>query len=68
MDGTIKTAEWDSVASQKVDVSTSFFILAGISLLLLTVISWGITLLFGIGQEELPSVLSAGVAAHRSQK
>jgi hypothetical protein len=67
-DNTIKTIQWSGVACQKIDISTPFFILAGLSVLLVIAISWGINFLFTVGQEELPSVLSVGVAAPRLQK
>jgi len=66
-DGAIKTIQWGGAACQKMDVSTPFFILVGLLVLLMTAISWGINLLFSIGQEELPSVLSAGVATPKLQ-
>jgi hypothetical protein len=67
-DGKIKTIQWSGVACQKIDISTPFFVLAGLSMLLVITISWGISFLFAVGQEELPSVLSVGVAAPRLQK
>jgi len=66
-DGTNQTIQWGGAACGKVDVSTPFFILAGLSVSLMMAISWGVRLLFSIGQEELPSVLSAGVTSPRLQ-
>jgi hypothetical protein len=67
-DGTIKTIQWGGAACQKMDISTQFFIVSGVLGLLVMAISWGISLLFSVGQEELPSVLSAGVAVPKLQK
>lgn len=61
-DTNVKKVYWGGAACQKKDVSMPFFLLAGISIFLVTVISYGIGLLFSIGQETLPSVLGAGVA------
>lgn len=45
-----------------------FFLLAGLSIALVGVATWGVGLLMSIGQEELPSVIGAGVAGPRAQK
>lgn len=45
-----------------------FWLLAGISIAMVATVSWGIGLLFSIGQEDLPSVIGAGVAGPRAQK
>lgn len=54
---------WTGTSCQKRDVSAQFILLAGFSILLVAVIAWSIGLLVGMGAEELPSVLGAGVAA-----
>ncbi|KAL8950737.1 MAG: hypothetical protein Q9222_003234 [Ikaeria aurantiellina] len=64
----VKTIEWAGPACAKKDVSTSFWLLAGISIAMIATVSWGVGLLFSIGQEELPSVIGAGVAGPRAQK
>ncbi|KAB8611426.1 hypothetical protein FH972_025931 [Carpinus fangiana] len=56
---------WSGPACQKRDVSTPFWLLSGITIGLVLVISWGIGLLYAMGQEELPSVIGAGVALPR---
>ena len=60
--------QWGGPACQKKDVSTPFWLLAGITIFLVSVVSWGIGLLVSIGQEELPGVIGAGVAGPRAQK
>ncbi|WEW58526.1 hypothetical protein PRK78_003994 [Emydomyces testavorans] len=67
-DGTQKTIQWGGPACQKKDVSMPFWLLAGLSVLLVVGIWFGVGLLWAMGQEELPGVLSAGVAAPRTQK
>lgn len=62
-----KTIQWGGPACQKKDVSTPFFIFTILTVLIGLAIVGGIRLLFNMGQEELPSVLSAGVAA-KAQK
>ncbi|KAL1960751.1 hypothetical protein VTO42DRAFT_6581 [Malbranchea cinnamomea] len=61
-DGTVKTVQWGGPACQKKDVSTPFFLLGGLTILLVVVIGGAIGMMFRMGQEELPGVLSAGVA------
>ncbi|EEP76613.1 predicted protein [Uncinocarpus reesii 1704] len=65
---TTKTIQWGGPACQKKDVSMPFWLLGGFSLLLVVGIWFAIGLLWQMGQEELPSVLSAGVTAPRAQK
>lgn len=67
-DGTIKRIQWGGPACQKRDVSTPFFLLAGIAVMIVVAVSSGIGMLFSVGQEELPSVIGAGVAAPRAQR
>ncbi|KAI5307339.1 hypothetical protein KEM56_006935 [Ascosphaera pollenicola] len=62
-----KTIQWGGPACQKKDVSTPFFIFTILTIIVVLAITGGVRLLFRMGQEELPSVLSAGVAA-KAQK
>ncbi|KAL9581301.1 MAG: hypothetical protein Q9212_003977 [Teloschistes hypoglaucus] len=64
----VKTVVWAGPACSKKDVSGPFWLLAGISIALVATVTWGIGLMFSIGQEELPSVIGAGVAGPRAQK
>ena len=63
-----KTTFWGGPACQKKDVSTSFWLLALVTIGLLAAVGWGIGLLAAVGGEELPSVIGAGVAGPRAQK
>lgn len=62
-----KTTQWGGPACQKKDVSVPFWLLSGFSIVLLTLVSWSIGLLFSIGEEKLPSVIAAGVGGPRPQ-
>lgn len=64
----IKTTQWGGPSCRKKDVSVPFFLLAGLAIALAAIISWGVGLLYSIGQEDLPSVIGAGVAGPRAQK
>ncbi|KAL8679154.1 MAG: hypothetical protein Q9186_004545 [Xanthomendoza sp. 1 TL-2023] len=64
----VKTVDWAGPACSKKDVSMPFWLLAGISIAMVATVSWGVGLLFSIGQEDLPSVIGAGVAGPRAQK
>lgn len=67
-EGRVKTIHWGGPACQKKDVSVPFFLLAGLTIGLVATVSWGVGLLVSIGQEDLPSVIGAGVAGPRAQK
>ena len=67
-DGKNKTTIWGGTACQKKDISMPFFLIAGFTIALVATVSWGIGLLFSIGQEDLPSVIGAGVTGPRAQK
>ncbi|KAI9805419.1 MAG: hypothetical protein M1825_000670 [Sarcosagium campestre] len=56
-----KTTYWGGGACQKKDVSAPFWLLAGFSVFLMSLVGWSIGLMFSIGEETLPSVLGAGV-------
>ncbi|KAM5441398.1 hypothetical protein MferCBS31731_003469 [Microsporum ferrugineum] len=61
-DGKTKTVQWGGPDCSKRDVSMQFWLIGGLSLLLVLGVGYGIGMLFSIGEEELPGVLSAGVA------
>jgi len=66
--GSKKTTQWGGAACQKKDVSMPFFLIAGFTVVMVATVSWGVGLLFSIGQETLPSVIGAGVAGPRAHK
>ncbi|KAL7270960.1 hypothetical protein RUND412_006316 [Rhizina undulata] len=57
-----KKTYWAGSACQKQDISTPFNLFLWFTLAIVGVLAWAIGLLFSVGSEELPSVLSAGVA------
>lgn len=66
-DGSTETVQWGGSACQKRDISSPFFLIAGISVVAVVVISGAIGMLFSMGQEELPSVIGAGVGGSKAQ-
>ena len=64
--GQNKTTAWGGPACSKKDVSAPFFLLAGFTIVMVATLSWGIGLLYSIGEEELPSVIGAGVTGPRA--
>jgi len=57
-----KVTEWGGPACQKKDISVPFFLFAFIAVLLAGLIAAIIGLMFTMGNEELPSVIGAGVS------
>ncbi|KAJ5394098.1 uncharacterized protein N7487_011739 [Penicillium crustosum] len=66
-DGTTKTIQWGGSACQKKDISSPFFLVASVSLLAIILVGSAIGMLFSMGSQELPSVISAGVGGPKSQ-
>lgn len=58
---------WGGVACQKEDISSPFWLLAGISIVLVSIVSAGIGMLFSVGEEKLPSVIGAGVSGSKAR-
>lgn len=67
-DGTVQKVRWGGPACQKRDISSPFFLIAGISILVVMATGTAVGMLFHIGQDELPGVISAGVGPARAQK
>jgi len=53
---------------RKKDISTTFWILASVTIIVFIAISSAISQLLSVGQEELPSVIGAGVGTLRTQR
>lgn len=60
-DGSIQKSSWGGSACQKKDISTPFFLVAGISIMAIAATGAAVGMLYYVGQEELPGVISAGV-------
>lgn len=58
---------WGGAACHKEDVSSPFWLLLGISVVLIFVVSSGVGMLFGIGEEKLPGVIGAGVSGPKAR-
>ena len=67
-DGSKKYWDWGGKACEKKDVSVPFFLFASFGVAMMALVVGGIGLLYGMGAQELPSVLGAGVAGPRAQK
>ncbi|OXV07696.1 hypothetical protein Egran_04541 [Elaphomyces granulatus] len=64
----ISRVRWGGPACQKKDVSAMFFLLASITIIVAVAVASAISQLLSVGQEELPSVIGAGVGTLRAQK
>ncbi|KAI0190949.1 hypothetical protein EV127DRAFT_429384 [Xylaria flabelliformis] len=53
---------WGGATCQKRDVSTPFWLFAGVTIALVGTIAFSIGLLFSVGEEKLPGVIGAGVS------
>ncbi|KAK7545535.1 hypothetical protein IWX49DRAFT_563483 [Phyllosticta citricarpa] len=62
-----KTTYYGGPACQKKDVSVPFWLFAGFAVAIAFTVSWGIGLLYSMGEEELPSVIGAGVSGPSSR-
>ena len=56
-------AHWGGSACQKRDVSEPFWLISVFTIVLVGLVSWGIGMLFSIGEEKLPGVIGAGVSS-----
>ncbi|GAM82135.1 hypothetical protein ANO11243_001140 [Dothideomycetidae sp. 11243] len=61
-DGSKKTTVWGGPACQKKDVTTPFWLFATFTVFFMFLISWAIGTIWSMGDEELPSVIGAGVS------
>lgn len=66
-DGSKKTTRFGGPACNKKDVVMPFWLFAGFAVVMAGLLSYGIGLLYSIGNEELPSVIGAGVSGPRAK-
>jgi Domain of unknown function (DUF3844) len=66
-DGSQKTTYFGGSACQKKDLTQPFWLLTGVTVFIVFIITWGIGLLYSMGNEELPSVIGAGVSGPRAK-
>ncbi|OTA68388.1 hypothetical protein K449DRAFT_429237 [Hypoxylon sp. EC38] len=60
--GHVGLYHWGGSSCHKRDVSTPFWLFAGVSIALVGTIAFAIGLLFNVGEEKLPGVIGAGVS------
>lgn len=65
-DGSKQKIYWGGPACQKEDISSPFFLIAGVSILAIILASSAVGMLFSMGQQELPSVIGAGVGGSKA--
>lgn len=61
-DGKVQTTYWGGPACQKRDVSVQFWLIALFSVGMVGLISFAVGQVWSMGDEELPSVIGAGVS------
>ncbi|KAL4813398.1 hypothetical protein BDW67DRAFT_168484 [Aspergillus spinulosporus] len=66
--GAERKIRWGGSACQKRDISTPFFLIMGVTVAVLLAVISAIAMVFGLGNDELPGVISAGVGTARAQK
>ncbi|KAL4734633.1 hypothetical protein BDV11DRAFT_197789 [Aspergillus similis] len=66
--GAERKIRWGGSACQKRDISTPFFLIIGVTVAVSLAVISAITMIFGLGNDELPGVISAGVGTARAQK
>lgn len=57
------TVNWGGSACHKRDVSSPFWLISIFTIVMVGVVSWGIGLMYSIGEEKLPGVIGAGVSS-----
>jgi hypothetical protein len=57
-----KTIRWGGNMCQKKDVSIPFWLLTGFTIAIVGMITFAISLLYSVGEEQLPGVIGAGVS------
>ncbi|KAI1803585.1 hypothetical protein F4811DRAFT_524050 [Daldinia bambusicola] len=60
--GRVSLYHWGGASCQKRDISTPFWLFAGVSIALVATVAFAIGLLFSVGEEKLPGVIGAGVS------
>ncbi|KAL4788749.1 hypothetical protein BDV19DRAFT_375288 [Aspergillus venezuelensis] len=66
--GVERKIRWGGPACQKQDISSAFFLIAGVTLTVMAAIGAAVGMIFRVGTTELPGVISAGVGAVKAQK
>ncbi|KAH6711680.1 hypothetical protein BKA61DRAFT_611417 [Leptodontidium sp. MPI-SDFR-AT-0119] len=62
-----KESSWGGSACHKQDVSGPFWLIGLFTVVMVGTISWGIGLMYSIGEEQLPGVIGAGVSSGKTR-
>ncbi|GAA95169.1 uncharacterized protein L969DRAFT_19353 [Mixia osmundae IAM 14324] len=62
-----KTTVWSGETCQKMDISSPFVLLAGITIVLILSVAASVVLLYQVGEAELPSTLAAVGGLHKRE-
>lgn len=62
-----RTTHWGGGACSKIDISSPFWLITSLTIVLVFLVSWGIGMLFSIGEEKLPGVIGAGVSGAKAR-
>ncbi|CZS95062.1 hypothetical protein WAI453_011169 [Rhynchosporium graminicola] len=60
-------SSWGGAACHKQDVSVPFWLISLFTIVMVGTISWGIGLMYSIGEEKLPGVIGAGVSSGKTR-
>lgn len=66
--GVEQKVRWGGAACQKRDISSPFFLITGVTITIMAVVSAAVGMIFRVGNTELPGVIGAGVGPSRTQK
>ncbi|KAL4971280.1 hypothetical protein BDW66DRAFT_146428 [Aspergillus desertorum] len=66
--GAKRKIQWGGSACQKMDISSPFFLIMGVTITVFLAVTSAIVMIFGLGNVELPGVISAGVGSARAPK
>ncbi|TQS39266.1 hypothetical protein Golomagni_00215 [Golovinomyces magnicellulatus] len=58
---------WGGSACHKQDISSAFWLITIFTIAITGIITWGITMLYSIGEEKLPGVIGAGVSNSKTR-
>jgi hypothetical protein len=58
---------WGGAACQKEDISSPFWLITIFSVVMVGLVTWGVGLMYSIGDEKLPGVIGAGVSSSKAR-
>lgn len=66
--GVEQKVRWGGAACQKRDISSPFFLITGVTIAIMAVVSAAVGMIIRVGNTELPGVIGAGVGPGKTQK